>query len=338
MISIDEAYSWLEQVPKPPLSTEMNLNLYELHNKYIPEELRDRLASDLRITSLQISNNVERLHVLTSIGKYHLSKGDFEAAESVFQDALRDFSEGSHEVAVAKWLLGIAQWNVGRNSAAHANWTRARMAFGECQNFWRNRQDPATRNADALKNLWYSDVLKKIRVEMACTVEEADAWLTRFEPSPLSASARKLAMRIRTDIHKRKFVTVYEFSNLLIGVTRTSTNPAESAEAWEIIGLAACQTGNFADAILYLKRALSAFDPFSHQGATVKWMIGIAQWALPGEHGNAIASWQDAIEKFDYNRLMADRANNKEKRDWYTGLIETLNDALAMKQAEKLGM
>ena len=66
-------------------------------------------------------------------------------------------------------------------------------------------------------------------------------------------------------------------------------------------------------------------------------MIGIAQWALPGEHGNAMASWQDAIEKFEYNRLMADRSNNKEKRDWYTGLIETLNEALAMKQAGEAG-
>lgn len=338
MISVDEAYSWLDQVPKPPLSTEMNLNLFELQNKYIPQDHRDRLANNLRITCQQISNINERLYVLTAIGRYHLSKGEFEEAETVLQDALRDFSQGSHEVAVAKWLLGIAQWNVGRNAAAHANWTRARIAFAECQNFWRNRQDPETRNADALKNLWYSDVLRKIRVEMACHMEEADAWLTRFDPSSLSASARKLAMRIRTDINKRKFITVYEFSNLLLGVAQNSTNPAESAEAWEIIGLAASQTGNFADAILYLKRGLSAYDPFSHQGATVKWMIGIAQWTLPGEQGNAIASWQDAIEKFEYNRLMADRANNKEKRDWYAGVIETLKEALTMMQSERLGL
>ncbi len=338
MISHEDAYRWLEAVEKPDLPDNIVLDLFELLNSDLPEARRDRLAIDLRVACQNLSDLNARLYVLTTLGYYFLKKKEYQQAEQSFVDALRDMGEYSHEIGVTKWLLGMALWNTARNFAAHTQWVKAREAFGKCQEVWRNKQDPQTRVEDAKKNLWYGTVIQRMKVDMACKAEEAHAWLNYFQPSSLPDSARALASRIAEDIHHRKLVEAYEFARLLSGITRNRIEPSETAEAWEIIGLAAHQMGNNREAAVFWKRSLSTYTPATHQSAVIKWMIGVALWGLIGEQDSAMKSWQDAIDMFEYLLQQANRANNREQSDWYLDHIEVMKASLKMMREEKLGL
>lgn len=321
MISIQEAYGWLNRANQSRLKNDMKINFFQLEDTRIPLPQRDRLARDIWINSQQIADRMERLEVLISLGYIFASWNKWQDADLAMREASDGYQRTSHEWAVAHWMRGIIQWNLLANSQAYGHWFEARKAFLKCH-------ADRVALADTQLSLWYTQIIEKIKIEMAKKVEEADFWLNIHEPSRLTPLANQLTERITSDIRNRKFVEAYEFGTYLVGINRGRLDMRETAEAWEKVGLAAWQMGNSRKAIEYWKRGVSAYEPMSHQSATLKWMIGIAEWSLPSEYENALKHCQDAIDLYSYCQTGADRANRQSEREWYQMNIPVISLAL----------
>jgi tetratricopeptide (TPR) repeat protein len=331
MISMQEAYGWLNRVGKSRLQNDMRINFFQLEDGRISLAQRARLANDIRINSQQIVDKMERLEVLVSLGYIFANWKKWDDSDMAFRDAIDGYQKVSHEWAVANWLRGVVQWKKLANSQAYAHWFQARDAFLKCH---ANR----VTIADTQMSLWYTQVIEKIRVEMAKTVEEADFWLNFHETSRLTPQAKQLSDRIVKDIRAGNFIEAYEFGNYLVAINRGRLDMRETAEAWEKVGLAAWQMGNPRKAIEYWKRGVSAYEPMSHQSATIKWMVGIAEWSLPTEYENAMKHCQDVVDSYGYCQSVADRSNRQAEREWFQRTIPIMRIALEELRKEKMGI
>jgi tetratricopeptide (TPR) repeat protein len=331
MISIQEAFGWFHRIEKSLIDKETEIDFYQLMDEKIPLPLRERLASDRYAATLVLPNQNLRLEVLVRLGYIYAEWKQYLRSMGALEDALRSYPEGSHVWAVTKWMTGIVQWNLMRNAQAYANWFKAREAF-------RKLQIGAVQKQNAGHSNFYANLMQKLRVEMACKAEEADQWLTLpyFDNPNLTVHARELIRKITDDINQNRYIEAYEFSRLLAGVSRNRLDLRETAEAWEKIGLAAQQMGNLTDAIKYYKRGMSAYSPNSHQAATIKWMIGIAQFSIPAENDSALRTCQEAIDMYVVLQNDADKAHQVERKEFYESTIPVLKEALVQMRKEKV--
>lgn len=331
MISMQEAYGWLNRAGKSRLQNAMRINFFQLEDDRIPLAQRAKLANDIRTNSQQIGDQMERLEVLVSLGYIFATWKKWDDADLALRDVIDGYSKASHEWGVANWLRGVVQWKKLANNQAYGHWFQARDAFVKCHS-------QRVTMADTQMSLWYTQVIEKIRIEMAKTVEEADYWLNFHEPSRLTPQAKQLAERITKDIRANSFIEAYEFGNFLIAINRGRIDMRETAEAWERVGLAAWQMGNPRKAIEYWKRGVSAYEPMSHHSATLKWMIGLAEWSLPLEFESAMKHCQDAIDSYGYCQLAADRANRQAEKEWFQRTIPVMRLALEEIRKDKIGI
>ncbi|GAP07251.1 hypothetical protein ATHL_02121 [Anaerolinea thermolimosa] len=328
MITIGEAFSWLNVDDRSHLSNVNLLSLYQLQDVHVPESHKEALVRQLRANSHSSRDVLEGLEVLVTIARYEYEKGDYAAARQDLVEAVRRYRPISHRAAVAKWMLGIVEWKLMNNNQAYANWFHAREIFQRCA-----VEKGRVSASDMVR--WYYKQIDKMRLDMACTAEEAYYWLNLFEPSRLSDPAKQFAKQITEEIVQKKYAQAYEIGNLLAGISTNRLDPAETAEVWVVIGLAAHQMGNPRWAVEYWSRGAAAFTPWSHPWAVVRWMIGVALWSVPGEKDRAIRSWVDATETFQDLRTQSDRAGDANRRDWYENTARIMKAALEQMMREK---
>ena len=328
MITIGEAFGWFNIDDRSHLSSVNMLSLYQLQDDRIPVNHKESLIRELRVTSNSVADVMEGLEVLVTIAKYEAENGDYQAARQDLTEAVKRFRPISHRMAVAKWMLGIVEWRLLENDKAYANWFFARDIFQKCA-----VEKGRVSATDMVR--WYYKQVERMRLDMACTAEEAYYWLNLFEPSRLSDQAKNFAKQIREEIVEKKFSQAYEIGNLLAGLSRNRLDPAETAEVWVVVGLAAHQMGNPRWAVEYWTRGAAAYTPWSHHWAVVRWMIGVAQWNLPGESERATRSWMDAAETFQDLRTTSDRAGDSNRRDWYENSARIMKLALEQMGREK---
>ncbi len=321
MISINEAFGWLNVDDRSHLSNVNLLSLYQLQDSRVPEKHKEALISELRVTSHSCQDVIEGLEVLMTIAKYSVEAGDYLGARQDLAEAVKRYRPISHRMGVAKWMLGMVEWKLLNHNQAYANWFHSRDLFQKCA-----VEKGRVSATDMVR--WYYKQVERMRLDMACTAEEAHYWLCLFEPSRLSDPAKQFAQRITEEITQKKFSQAYEIGNLLAGISRNRLDPAETAEVWVVVGLAAHQMGNPRWAVEYWTRGAAAYTPWSHQWAVVRWMIGVALWSLPGETDRAIRSWMDATETFQDLRTQADRAGDANRRDWYENTARIMKSAL----------
>lgn len=330
MITINEAYGWLNIDDRSHLSSSNMLSLYQLQDTRVPDKHKDALIRELRATSHSSQDRLEGLEVLVTIAKYEYEKGDYQSARQDLAEAVKQYQPVSHRAAVAKWMLGTIEWKLMNNNPAYANWFRARDLFQKCA-----VEKGRVSATDMVR--WYYKQIERMRLDMACTAEEAYYWLNLFEPSHLGDPAKQFAKRITDEIVQKKFAQAYEIGNLLAGISRNRLDPTETAEVWVIIGLAAHQMGNPRWAVDYWTRGAAAFTPWGHHWAVVRWMIGVSLWNLQGETDRAVRSWMDATETFQDLRTQSDRAGDANKRDWYENTARIMRMALEQMVRERGG-
>lgn len=330
MISIQDAFGWLNQQGRTRLKNDMIINFFQLQDDRIPLSQRDRLARDIWINSQQIADRMERFEVLINLGYVFATWKKWQDADLALREATEGYQKSSHEWAVAHWMRGIIQWNFNEHNQAYGHWFEARKAILKCH-------AAKVAVADTQMSLWYTQIIEKIKIEMAKKVEEANYWLNIHEPSRLSAVAKQFTDQMILNIRSRKYPEAYEFGNYLLGISRGAIEMRETAEAWEKVGLAAWQMGDARKSIEYWKRGVSAYEPMSHQSATLKWMIGIAEWSLPSEYENALTHCQDAIDMYGYCQTVADRGNRQSEREWYQVTIPVMTKALEELRRSILG-
>jgi tetratricopeptide (TPR) repeat protein len=321
MITIGDAFSWLNIDDRSHLSNKNMLSLFQLQDDRIPASHKEALIRELRVTSNSGDDVLEGLEVLVTIAKYEAENGDYQAARQDLMDAIKRYRPISHRMAVAKWMLGIVEWKLMDNNQAYGNWFFARDIFQKCA-----VEKGRVSATDMVR--WYYKQIERMRLDMACTAEEAYYWLNFFEPSRLSDEAKQFSKQIKDEVVNKKYAQAYEVGNQLAQISRNRLDPSETAEVWVIVGLASHQMGNPRMAVEYWTRGGAAYIPWSHQWAVVRWMIGVAQWNIPGESDRAIRSWMDATETFQNLRTTSDRAGDSNRRDWYESTTRIMKSAL----------
>lgn len=328
MISIGEAFGWLNIDDRSHLSSVNSISLYQLQDPRVPDKHKEALIRELRVTSHSCTDVIEGLEVLVTIAKYAFELGDYNSARQDLTEAVKRYRPISHRAAVAKWMLGIVEWKLLNNTQAYANWFHARDIFQKCAN-----EKGRVSAADMVR--WYYKQIERMRLDMACTAEEAVYWLNLFEPSRLSDPARQFAQKITEDIVAKKYSQAYEIGNKLAEISRNRLDPSETAEVWVVTGLSSHQMGNPRWAVEYWTRAAAAYSPWGHHWAVVRWMIGVALWNIPGETDRAVRSWMDAIETFTELRTTADRDGDANRRDWYENTVRIMKSALEQMVRER---
>jgi tetratricopeptide (TPR) repeat protein len=329
MISILEAFGWLNVDDRSHLSNVNTLSLFQLQDPNVPAKHKESMMRELRATSHACQDPQEGLEVLMNLARLAAEVGDYPAARQDLVEAIRQYRPVSHRSAVARWMLGIVEWKQLNHNQAYANWFRARELFQMCA-------EEKGRVSAAEMARWYYQQIDRMRVDMACTAEEANYWLSLFEPSRLNDQAKQFAQLMTAEIVQKKFSQAYEIGNKLAAISRAQLDPSDTAEVWVTLGLAAHQMGNPRKEVEYWTRGAAAFNPWSHPWAVTRWMIGVALWGLPDESDRAIRSWKEASETFQELRIQADREGDASRRDWYDNTARIMKQALEQMVREKI--
>jgi hypothetical protein len=321
MISMKDAFGWLNIDDRSHLTHVNRLSLYQLQDARVPEAHKKAMIRELRASIASNKDLMEGLEVIMTVAEYEFQHEDYLSSKQDLLFCVENYRPGSHRRAVANWMLGIVSWMVQDYQMGYNNWFQARQIFIDCA--IEKGRVPASEMVN-----WYYKQIDQMRLDMACTVEESMLWLNYFEPSRLSETARQLSERIRKEIDQKRYPQAYEIGNLLASISKNRLDPSETAEVWVVIGLAAYQMGNPRWAVDYWKRGSSGFTPWSHQWAVTRWMIGLASWKIPTENQRAVRCWMDAVETFQDLKLNADRVGDTARRDWYDGNGKIMKQAM----------
>jgi len=321
ILGFDEVYGWLNQFSHSNLSNADLLNFFQLNEPKLSYNEREDFLRELRKTAQNTPRPLQAAEIYLGISRYFFEKQDLRSAYAEILRATELFRPGTHQQGVTYWLLGMIEWELQENSHAYSHWFLARKTFQDCQ-FHR------IQIGDVKGNLWYSERLEKINLDMASTVEEAEYWLNLFEPSKISDEANHIIGMLREKIQLRKYPEAYEISRWLSSLGRANLDPGETGEIWVKIGVAIYQMGDFRRAIDFLKKACASFTPFNHQWAVGRWMIGLIYSRIPEEKNNSLIFMSDAIQSFEELRESADFKREIQKRDWYQFRLSDMRKVL----------
>ena len=124
MITLDDAYRWLNQFQGSSLSrTEMILrdNIFNKVNSNDNKEAHKKIKILLSYDS-ESKNQFQRGEIWLESGMAIYEMGDMFNAIVHFEKAVNHFPPESHEHAIALWMLGSVQWEIGKNADASRNW------------------------------------------------------------------------------------------------------------------------------------------------------------------------------------------------------------------------
>ena len=187
------------------------------------------------------------------------------------------------------------------------------------------------KNHDIKMVNWYYQKIDEMRLDMVFHAEEANYWLNIFEKSHLSDAGKSCVAEMRNKIKNNQYPLAYEIGRNLARISQNKIDTAETAEAWVAIGLSSLQMGNPRQAVDYFQRGAVSFNPWGHHQAVTRWMMGIAQWQIPGEIDQAVRNWTNAIDAFEALKVTADRENDQVKNNWYEMSIKIMRTALHLK-------
>jgi tetratricopeptide (TPR) repeat protein len=330
MIAFAEVYAWLNYCDVSHLGPASQLSIIQINDKKIPKNHREAIKKSLRVSCETCIDDLETLEIKLALAQIDFQEDDFIMAKITLAEAVEGYKKSSHRRAIADWLMGICLMKCQETEAGYQCWRKARENFDGQIKLFRKLKDGAENDR------WYTQKRDLLFVDMACTAEEAYAWLTLIEPSHLTASARLLTDEIKNKISRKQYPLAYEIGSQLSKVSRNRLDSVETAEAWVIIGLAAYQMGNPRAAVDYWLRASASYAPLGHGQAIARWMMGIAQWQIPSETTNAIKNWRDVLETFNHLKEKAVRENHVEDRNWYEMWGEIMRKANERTIKEKM--
>lgn len=96
---------------------------------------------------------------------------EFTSAKMLLAEVAGRYPKSSHRLGIAMWLLGLTLWKNQEYETAHANWSKVCGIFSEIAKLKVQQQA-----SDGVR--WYTEKIDLLRLDLACTAEEANAWLT----------------------------------------------------------------------------------------------------------------------------------------------------------------
>ena len=129
MITMADAYSWLNVGDHSHLSASNQLSIIQIGDKRIPPDHRMAVIRSLRTASESSRDIYETLEVKLALANLCFADDDLPAAKVDLQDAVTRYKPATHRLGVAKWMMGILLWRTRDNDAAYAFWSNAREIF-----------------------------------------------------------------------------------------------------------------------------------------------------------------------------------------------------------------
>lgn len=330
MITIIEALSWLKQFETSHLRRTTQALVRHITDLQTPEDKRRQMIASAIRNSRSYSDRFELPELLLQIAEVKYRQGNFKSAREYANAAVQIYTPDSHNLAAARWILGIIAWKLSDPKLAYSSWYYAREIFEKLAS-------EAERQNDTEKVRWYNEQLEKINVELVCSPEETYTWLDVFEPSRLSKAAQQINNTLIEKLENNNFQDVYLLVENLKTLGSHSADHVEEAEILVECALAVYRMGNIQEAVRLLQKALGRFEPESHHQAVARWLLGILYWELPDQKTQAIAQWEKSLENFDQLGRKSDQQNLQSRLVWYRSHRNTMSEALNKKIRENLG-
>jgi hypothetical protein len=328
IIPVFEVLGWLNAFEPSRLGRQAQTLVRRLRDPMRSEDDLDRIITRLQDMAQGSEDPFEAAEILLNCAAVDYWRMQFPRASRGARATVnlyRTDNTQEHRLAVARWILGMAQWEQLNNARAFANWSRARTIFRRRLRNSRAAQDNRARDL-------YESFLRLMECDLAAKPEQLLVWLNRFEPSRLSASSRRVLDIALPQIRQNRFQAVSVVMTDLQEITNWSNAAEERAEALLESGFAAYQVGSYPLALELLGRAVPAYSPESgvnHKQVMARWMLGAVEWMVSTARNKAILDWTRCIEELEQLRLRSDRDNRQERRKWYADRRITLQNALA---------
>ena len=326
MIDVFEALSWLNQFDASHLTQAAGVLVAMSRDVSEPDaQLRSTIRS-LGALAKGSRDPLEVAEITLHRAALEYWRNAFPRAIRLATRAVRGFRDDHHRQAVAKWILGMAQWNIMENDEAYCNWA-------ECRDFFKaSLSDP--RNSPSIRSC-YEEPLLKMEIELAFKPEEIIHWLNEFEPPHLTPPSQQLVDTIHARIRQRAYPNAYAMMQDLQDVNRWTRYLYERAEVYFECAFFSYQMGNCAAAIELLRHAVVDFFPgagTNHKHVVARCMLGAIEWMDESTSKHANADWRQCLAQMDELRLQADTENSQSRKKWYadhrTIILRALLDRL----------
>lgn len=331
MITILDALSWLKRFQPSRLRRTTQALVRHITDMQTPENKRKQMISSAIQHSRKHSDRYELPELLLQVAEVKYRQASYASAKDYASAAVQIYPDRSHELAVARWILGIIAWKLNDSRLGYSSWYYAR-------DYFTGLAEEADQKDQKEKADWYRKQLERINVDMVCTPEETYTWLDMFEPSHLSRAAQQLNATIVEKLESNRFQDVYKLVQDMQTLGRNSMDHVEEAEILVECGLAVYRMGNLNEAVALLQKALGKFEPDSHHEAVTRWLLGIILWESPEKNSQAIMHWEKSLEEFDALSRKSDQQNRQNRLTWYRARRNTMVSALNEKIKEKLGV
>jgi hypothetical protein len=165
------------------------------------------------------------------------------------------------------------------------------------------------------------------------TIEDAHAWLNKYDQSHISASSESLIDQVMQALGEGH---ADEARGLLQQLYDLAFHLREEKEVNEIMiesGHISFLLNDLAEAESILMDSVSRVWSDPHRRAVVQWMLGCVQWQSLPTRQLALIAWQNSIS--DLERLATEAGLTSEQHGWYqnTGALMQKSLLEAMKQA-----
>ncbi|MEW6029921.1 MAG: hypothetical protein ACOYZ8_07760 [Chloroflexota bacterium] len=311
MLDSFEVLNWLNQFDRLHLSRDARALTRAARDVRRSDAGVERIIARLEAIRQASGDPLEAAEISLHCAAVEIWRGMYVRAIRHAKEAGGAYRADDHRRAVARWLMGMAQWERLQNHSAYSNWDGARKLFARRLRFFRH--SPNERG-------WYEEKLWLMEIELAGKPEEIYTWLNRFEESKLSPPSRQVVEAVQEKIRQRAYPDVYAMIRDLQEVNKWSKEDYERAEVFLECGLTAYQMGNIPAAIELLKRAVVDFSPGignKHKQVVARCMLGAVEWMDSTKHNQATIDWRRCVDEFEELRSWADKANEQQRKKWY---------------------
>ncbi len=326
MIDIDQALQWLNWESPSAIPASIQYWIGRISDSNVPVPERIETIGDLikLVESLEIP--FERAEILSHCGAqgYKLDLGE-EAVDWLGKAAdLYEFFRDPHRQATVLWILFLVQRSRSKYRQAFDLARRARRLFTDQA----NGRMLINRSAE---ESWYRGRILDMTCDLVSAPEDMFECLFEFNGSYLSPPASQIKNRIARDIEgvsQINFQKTKSDIKLLLGVTKRSVRPQETAEALAFCGVISWILDDQVGAVNFFRSAMTCLLPSSFEYAVLQWMLGLALFQFPEEYASAIVAMDASIEGFERLRLRAIHQNNNNQEDWFATHLSAMKRVL----------
>jgi len=308
MITVLQALKWLNKITPSTLTGMPKVFVTQIRSLPPNDPLLDGLLN--RLFECQFDDRLAFAEALLTAAGAKYYWGDRQAALEYIDRALGIYRSDRHRLAVALWIKGILERELGHFQQSWQDWNRALEQFKAV--FF-----DASRSGMRIVADWYWDAIKQLQADNALTLEEGEHWFNQFrqmEYGEPMAAFDTLAENLHGDQRSHELKTLLE---QMTAIAKKSTDYKAEAQIKVHGAVLLAQLNETGEALKWMSETVRRLPPDSHEQFTARWIYGIILLEKARRSEEAVTQWRRAIEGYDQLAVKADYQNDQQKRLWY---------------------